>query len=118
MTGPPVFATKNEKFQSFAEGSTAEVKIYVYSSSAIKCYNLTEISSKASKPKDIDVKINSILLRESFHDALITVNGTEISFVWNALNDHGPAKFNVTVCNRYGQDSFVILTKPTGMFII
>ncbi|CAG2239376.1 unnamed protein product [Mytilus edulis] len=111
--GPPVFATNNENIQSFVKGSAAEVKVNVYSTSAIKCYNLTEISSKSLTLSDIDVEINSILLRESFHDAFITVNGTEISFVLKELNDHGPRTFNVTVCNSYGQESFVIHSKPT-----
>lgn len=65
---------------------------------------------------NIDVKTNFILLQENYYDANVTVNGTEVIFILNGLNFHGSHQFNVTVCNSYGQSSFVVELKSAGMF--
>lgn len=80
----------------------------VYSSSTITCHNITEVGSLSVKVQYIKVRTNHVLLKERFHDAIVTVNGIEVIFVVNGLNVHGSRKFNVTVCNSYGQSSFIV----------
>lgn len=88
--------------------SSIEIKVNVYSAPEIKCHNITEIGSLSVPPRHVDVNKRSILLNENFYNATITLNGTEIIFVLYGLNSHGYRKFNVTICNSYGQSSFVV----------
>ncbi|CAC5424851.1 unnamed protein product [Mytilus coruscus] len=105
--GPPVFVAYNKRFQVSTKESAITIIIDVYSSSKITCHHITEVSS-ISSAKDMDVAINPILIKEIFHGANITLNGTEIVFVLNGLNAGGFHSFNVTVCNIHGQSSFVV----------
>lgn len=108
MPGPPVFATNNKNIQYNNMESSVEIIVNVYSSSEIKCHNITEIGSLSVPPRDVYVNKRPILLKENFYNAIITLNGTEIIFVLYGLNSHGYRKFNVTMCNSYGQSSFVV----------
>lgn len=109
MLGPPVFAKNNTKLQDSNMESSVKIKVNVYSSSEIKLLNMTDIGSKSVPLKDIDVNKRPIFLRENFYNATITLNATEINFVLHGLNSRGYRKFNVTVCNSYGQSSFVVV---------
>ncbi|CAC5411923.1 unnamed protein product [Mytilus coruscus] len=106
--GPPVFATTNEQIQVNNIEASVEIKVKVYSSSTIICHNITEVGSMSVKLQYMKVRTNHVLLKEIFYDAIVTVNGSEIIFVLNGLNLHGSRKFNVTVCNSYGQSSFIV----------
>lgn len=116
LKGPPVFAASNTRIQGNSKEPADEIKVFVYSSSAINCYNITTIGSVLASSKNIDVKKNIIHIQENYYGANVTVNGTEITFILNGLNFHGSRQFNVTVCNSYGHSSFVVELKSTGMF--
>ncbi|CAC5424852.1 unnamed protein product [Mytilus coruscus] len=111
--GPPVFAANNKQFQEITKESAIKLKVNVYSSSQITCHNITEVGS-VSLTKTIGVTTRHILIKETFHGAIVTLNGTEIAFVLNGLNAGELHSFNVTVCNIYGQCSFVIKSKYFG----
>lgn len=89
----------------------------MFSPSKIICHNITEVDSMFVLQQDIKVRIERILIKESFHDAVVTVNGIEITFVLYRTTTCGSRKFNVTVCNNYGESSFVVVLKPVGMCI-
>lgn len=112
MLGPPVFPKNNKKLQDSNMESSVAIKVNVYSPFEIKCLNMTEIASKSVPLNDIYVNNRSVHLKENFYNATITLNATEIIFVLHGLNSRGYSKFNVTVCNSYGQSSFVVV----GMF--
>ncbi|XP_052079679.1 uncharacterized protein LOC127717860 isoform X2 [Mytilus californianus] len=95
------------------EASVA-IKVKVYSSLAINCHDIEEVGNMSVKLQYLEVRTNYILLKESFHDAIVTVNGLEIILILNGLNVHGSRKFNVTVCNIYGDSSFDVIWKPFG----
>ncbi|XP_052079676.1 uncharacterized protein LOC127717859 isoform X2 [Mytilus californianus] len=105
--GPPVFAANNKRFQKITKESAIKLKVNVYSSSQITCHDITEVGS-ISLTKKIGVTTRHILIKETFHGAIVTLNGTEIVFVLNGLNAGGLHSFNVTVCNIYGQCSIVL----------
>lgn len=117
MIGSPVFAADNKRFQDSFKKSEAEIKVKVYSPSKIICNDITEVDSMLILQQDIEVREERILIKESFHDAVVTVDGIEITFVLYRLTTGGSRKFNVTVCNSYGQSSFVVVLKPFGMYI-
>lgn len=117
LTGPPVFSANTKRIQVNNEQSTLKIKVNVYGLSEIKCYIIREIDGMSFSTKDIGLKVNHILLNESVRDSKITVNGTEIIFILHKLSSRGLHKFNVTVCNNYGQSSCVVDVKLNGMFI-
>lgn len=96
--------------------SSIIIKVNVYSSSKITCFNITEVDSSSDSFTNIERKTNPILMKEIFHGALITVNGTEIMFHLKGLNSVGSCKLNVTICNSFGQSSLVVDAKYVGMF--
>ncbi|CAC5417636.1 unnamed protein product [Mytilus coruscus] len=112
--GPPVFAVDNERIQNYNIGSEIEIKVKVYNSSVITCHNITDVGSMPFIPNDIDVKINPVQMKEKFHDASVTVNGTELFFVLRGESLSGSRKFNVTLCNSHGQSSFVVDSNLLG----
>lgn len=116
MIGPPVIAADTKRVQDSNKESAVEIKIKVYSPSKITCHNITEVDSMFVLQQDIKVRTERILIKESFHDAVVTVNGIEITFVLYRTITCGYRKFNVTVCNNYGQSSFIVVLKPFGMF--
>ncbi|CAC5368461.1 unnamed protein product [Mytilus coruscus] len=115
--GPPVFVAANKRIQDNNIEASVAIKVKVYSTSAIICHNIEEVGNMSVKLQYLEVRTKYILLKENFHDAIVTVNGLEIIFVLNGLNLHGSRKFSVTVCNSYGESSFDVIWKPFGMFI-
>lgn len=118
MIGPPVIVADNERIQDSYNESVPEIKIKVYSPSKVICHNITEVDSMLVQQKDIEVRTERILIKESFHDAVVTVNGIEITFVLYRSKTGGSRIFNVKVCNSYGQSSFDVLLNPFGMYIL
>ncbi|XP_052079669.1 uncharacterized protein LOC127717851 isoform X2 [Mytilus californianus] len=107
-TGPPVFSGDNRRIPDNNKESKVEIKVKVYSPSEIICHHITEIGGKLVRLQNMEVRMKHILIKESFHDAIVTVNGIEITFVLHGLYSFGCRKFNVTVCNRYGQSSVYV----------
>ncbi|VDI64121.1 Hypothetical predicted protein [Mytilus galloprovincialis] len=110
FAGPPVFAANTKRFQKVTTESSIKLTVNVYSSSKITCHDITEVDG-TPLPKEIGVTTRPVLIKETFHDTNVTLNGTEIVFVLNGLNAVEFHSFNITMCNNYGRSSFVINSK-------
>lgn len=115
MPGSPVFAADNKHNQDIYIDSSVKIKVNVYSSSKLKCFNITEVDS--TSVISTEVETHPVLIKESVHGAIVTLNGTEIIFTLKELNSGGSRLFNITVCNNFGMSSFVVHLKLySGMF--
>ncbi|CAG2201490.1 unnamed protein product [Mytilus edulis] len=113
FAGPPVFASYNELFKDRNKESEIKIRVNLYSSYQITCHDITEVGG-TSLTREVDVKLRSVRIKEMFHGAIVTLNGTEIIFVLNGLNADRFHLYNITVCNIYGQSSVVISSKSIG----
>lgn len=116
LKGPPVFASYNELFKDRNKESEIKIRVNLYSSYQITCHDITEVGG-TSLTREVDVKLRPVRIKEMFHGAIVTLNGTEIIFVLNGLNADRFHSYNITVCNIYGQSSVVISSKSIGMLL-
>lgn len=111
-----MFTANNKRIKYSQKDSDIKIKINVYSPSEIKCHNITEVDSMSVIFRHTEVEINYVLLKESFHGTIITVNSTEVIFVLHGIKSSRFRKFNVTLCNIYGQNSLIVESNPLGIF--
>lgn len=107
IKGLPVFAADNKRIQESAIDTVVEIKVKIYSSSLITCHNIT-VGNMLIRLQDMKVRMQHILIKEHFHDAIVTVKGFEIIFALLGLNFRRSLEFNVTVCNTYGESSLIV----------
>ncbi|CAC5368456.1 unnamed protein product [Mytilus coruscus] len=72
--GPPVFAADNRQIKDNSKKSEVEIKVKVYSPSEIICHKITEVVGLSVRQQDVEVRMEHSLIKESFHDAIVTVN--------------------------------------------
>lgn len=111
-----MFAANTKRFQEITTESSIKLKVNVYSSSKITCHDITEVDGTPLS-KEIGVTTRPVLIKETFHDTNVTLNGTEIVFVLNGLNAVELHSFKITMCNNYGRSSFVINSKHFGKLL-
>lgn len=114
MIGPPIITTDNKRIQNRYTESAVTIKINVYSPLEIICHNITEVDGMSVRQQDMKVRMEHILIKESFYNAIVTVNGIEIIFILHGLSSSESHELNVTVCNSYGQSSFIVNSEPFG----
>ncbi|CAC5412468.1 NCAM [Mytilus coruscus] len=111
-TGPPVFVDDNRKIQYGQIGKPMDIRINVFSTSAIKCLDLNAIG-RVSSPLPIKNNLTkTVPMKIDFHGVNITVNGTELTFrlsKWNSFES-----YNVTVSNHFFENYFIVEVRQTG----
>lgn len=110
--GPPVFVDNNKEIQYGQIGKPMDIKINVFSSSAIKCIDLNAIGRVSSTLPIKNNMTKTVPLKIDFHGVNITVNGTELTFRLPKLNSF--ESFNVTVSNHFFENYFIVEVRQTG----
>lgn len=106
--GPPVFVADNKNLQYGEIGKPINISVKVYSTSEINCLHLNAIGSLNIK----DIFKKSVPLTMSFHGVNITANGIEVTFHVAKLQSF--QWFNITVCNNYSMNNFILEVRQTG----
>lgn len=73
VIGPPVITADTIRIQKGYKESAVKIKINVYSPLEIICHNITEVDGMSVRQQDMKVRMEHILFKESFYNAIVTV---------------------------------------------
>ncbi|VDI31350.1 Hypothetical predicted protein [Mytilus galloprovincialis] len=102
--GPPVFVNKIEHKQYGKQGKIFNMKLIVYSTSEIECYNVRSENREITTSMRM-TPINSTMV---FHGTEVSVETIEIVLSFNTSIKRRRQNYKVTLCNGYSNSSFVI----------
>lgn len=102
--GPPVFVKKIEHKQYGKQGKIFNMKLIVYSTSEIECYNVKSENKEITTSMRM-TPINSTMV---FHGTEVSVETIEIVLSFNTSIKRSRQNYTVTLCNGYSNSSFVI----------
>ncbi|CAC5376377.1 unnamed protein product [Mytilus coruscus] len=105
--GPPIFVDKIEYKQYVHPGKIFNLAFVVYTKSEIEWYDVK------SENKDIPASMQMTRVNSTtiFHGTVISVEAVEVVLSFNISNRSNCRMYTVTLCNGYGNSSFVIELK-------
>ncbi|CAC5368442.1 TTN [Mytilus coruscus] len=102
--GPPVFVNENKGIQYGKIGIQMELKVNVYSLTSITCQY---IATSDGKILPLKTEMNFTTTKDKFYGQEIKLHGSKILFRFPELTKNQLTTYTVTVCNVYGNSSFV-----------
>lgn len=111
--GPPVFVKKIEHKQYGQIGKIFNMKFIVYSTSEIECYNIKSENKEIRVSSEM-THVNSSMV---FHGTELSVETTEVVLSFNISNKSSRQDYTVTLCNGYGNSSFVVDLKSVQVYV-
>ncbi|CAC5377810.1 HMCN [Mytilus coruscus] len=111
--GPPVFVKKIEHKQYGQIGKIFNMKFIVYSTSEIECYNIKSENKEIRVSSEM-THVNSSMV---FHGTELSVETIEVVLSFNISNKSSRQDYTVTLCNGYGNSSFVVDLKSVQVYV-
>lgn len=88
------------------------LKLGVYSPTDLECYN---VKNKKTKIKT-STKMTSVNKTTIFHGVEISIRSIGVVSTFNISDGSDQQVYTITLCNAYGNSSFNIELKPTGLY--
>ncbi|XP_063411370.1 uncharacterized protein LOC134694293 [Mytilus trossulus] len=106
--GPPVLLEKNEHVQYVNRAKILNLKFSVYSPSDLECFKVD--NSKTEIKTSTEMK--SVNRTTIFHGVEISVSSIKVVSRFNISDESDQQVYTITLCNAYGNSSFVIELTP------
>ncbi|XP_052080099.1 titin-like isoform X2 [Mytilus californianus] len=111
--GPPVFVKKIEHKQYGQIGKIFNMKFIVYSTSEIEWFNIKSENKEIRVSSEM-THVNSSMV---FHGTELSVETIEVVLSFNISNKSSRQDYTVTLCNGYGNSSFVVELKSVQVYV-
>ncbi|CAC5368465.1 unnamed protein product [Mytilus coruscus] len=106
--GPPVFVKQNMPIQYSATGKGMTMRVYILSYSKIICQVIKALNNREDENYIHVTYIRPLKVGEMFHGQNIVVNGIEMMFVFERLEQKHYQMYKITVCNKFGNRSYTV----------
>ncbi|XP_071148042.1 kin of IRRE-like protein 1 [Mytilus edulis] len=106
--GPPVIVHENSPKQYALTGQQVIIKLNVLSYSDIICKAISKVNGMLEPTDPSRITIEPVKVMDVFHGENVSVNGLKIAFYFTKLTSSHFQMYNITVCNMFGNQSYVV----------